>query len=380
MNLMVNEVKKISCFKKFDFILIAFLLLLCCLGAIFVYSASNYVAQRDYNDKYYFLKKQLMGYAIGWGGFFFFSYLDINKLKKISPLFLIVSLILLLLVLTPLGKEAYGAKRWIGIGGLTIQPSELARLAFVIFTASYFSADMSRVKNFRGMLPILIFGGLICLLIIAEPNMSVTICTGALLMVLLFISGVKIKHLALILLPILLALPLLIIAEPYRLKRLIAFLDPWASPKGEGYQLIQSLYGLGAGGAFGVGLFNSTQKLLFLPFAESDFILSIIGEEIGFVGVLFLFFICIMIIWRCIKCAINSKNFFSYLLCLGVAALFTIQIIVNALVVTGSIPPTGIPFPLVSSGNTQILTFMAAFGIVNSAHKSNQLTKIEAFA
>jgi cell division protein FtsW len=131
---------------------------------------------------------------------------------------------------------------------------------------------------------------------------------------------------------------------------------------------------------FGVGLFNSTQKLLFLPFAESDFILSIIGEETGFIGVVFLFLICAVIIWRCVSIAVNGKSFFVYLLSMGIAALFTIQIVVNALVVTGSIPPTGIPFPLVSSGNTQILTFMSAFGIVNSIHKSNKLTKIKAFA
>ena len=372
--------KIIKDIKRFDYILIIFLLLLCGLGALFVYSASNYVALKDYDDRYYFFKKQLIGYFIGFFAFLFFSLTNVEKLKKVALPFFCVSILLLILVLTPLGKEAYGAKRWIGIGGLTIQPSELARLAFVIFSASYFSEDMGRVKSFRGMLPVLIAGAITCVLIIAEPNMSVTICMGALMMVILFISGVKIKHLALMLLPVLIAIPLLIVIEPYRLKRLMAFLDPWASPRGEGYQLIQSLYGLGAGGMFGVGLFNSTQKLLFLPFSESDFILSIIGEETGFFGIVILFLICAVIIWRCINIAVNSKSFFTYLLCMGIAALFTIQIVVNALVVTGSIPPTGIPFPLVSSGNTQILTFMSAFGIVNSVHKNTQLTKIKAFA
>lgn len=377
---MVIKVKIIKDIKRFDYILIIFLLLLCGLGALFVYSASNYVALKDYDDRYYFLKKQLIGYFIGFFAFLFFSLINVEKLKKVALPFFCVSILLLILVLTPLGKEAYGAKRWIGIGGLTIQPSELARLAFVIFSASYFSEDMGRVKSFRGMLPVLIAGAITCVLIIAEPNMSVTICMGALMMVILFISGVKIKHLALMLLPVLIAIPFLIVIEPYRLKRLMAFLDPWASPRGEGYQLIQSLYGLGAGGMFGVGLFNSTQKLLFLPFSESDFILSIIGEEIGFFGIVILFLICAVIIWRCVNIAVNSKSFFTYLLCMGIAGLFTIQIVVNALVVTGSIPPTGIPFPLVSSGNTQILTFMSAFGIVNSIHKNTQLTKIKAFA
>ena len=373
MGLSVNKVKVNNKRYKVDLILIFSLIALCAVGAVFVYSASNYVAQRDYGDKYYFLKKQIIGYFLGVIAFIFFSFLNLDKLKKFALPILLISLLLLALVLTPLGKEAYGAKRWIGVGGFTVQPSEFARLAFIIFSATYFSSDMERVKTFKGMLPVLIAGGITCLLIIAEPNMSVTICMGALMLVTLFIAGIKVKHLLLILFPVLLALPLLIIAEPYRLKRLMAFLDPWASPKGEGYQLIQSLYGLGAGGLFGVGLFNSRQKLLFLPFAESDFILSVIGEETGFMGILFLFTLCGIIVWRTVKNALESKNLFHYLLCLGIASLFIIQIAVNALVVTGSIPPTGIPFPLVSSGNTQILTFMGAFGIVNNVHKQSKI-------
>ena len=185
---MVIKVKIIKDIKRFDYILIVFLLLLCGLGALFVYSASNYVALKDYDDRYYFLKKQLIGYFIGFFAFLFFSLINVEKLKKVAFPFFCVSILLLILVLTPLGKEAYGAKRWIGIGGLTIQPSELARLAFVIFSASYFSEDMGRVKSFRGMLPVLIAGAITCVLIIAEPNMSVTICMGALMMVILCIS------------------------------------------------------------------------------------------------------------------------------------------------------------------------------------------------
>ena len=183
---------------------------------------------------------------------------------------------LLALVLTPLGKEVYGAKRWLGIGSFTIQPSDISKLAFVVFASSYLSKDISRIRTLKGSLPVLIAGGITCLLIIAEPNMSITVCVGLIMLSMLFIAGMKIKHFALIFIPIILVIPLLIIIEPYRLKRLTAFLDPWSSPKGEGYQLLQSLYSLGSGGLFGVGLFKSRQKMRFLPFAESDFILSII--------------------------------------------------------------------------------------------------------
>jgi len=225
---------------------------------------------------------------------------------------------------------------------------------------------MSRAKTFKGFLPVVIAGGLFCLLIIAEPNMSVTVCMGAVMLIMLFTAGVPLKNFVYILLPVLAAIPVLIIAEPYRLKRLAAFLDPFSSPKGEGYQLLQSLYALGSGGFFGVGIFNSRQKLRFLPFAESDFILSIIGEETGFFGIIILLTVCLVLSYRIIRAGKNCGNFFGYLLCIGIASVFIVQTAVNALVVTGSIPPTGIPFPLVSSGNTQIMAFMAAFGVVNN--------------
>ncbi|MBQ7408077.1 MAG: putative lipid II flippase FtsW [Clostridia bacterium] len=353
-----------------DWLLTIALLLLCVVGGIFVYSASSYTAKIDYQDEFYFLKKQLIGYAIGFCGYFVLSNFNYKRLKKWWIIFYAVGLILLALVLTPLGKEVYGAKRWIAIGPITIQPSEIARLAFVIAAAAYFSKDITRAKTFKGVLPVIAMGGGVCLLIIMQPNMSVTVCVGSVMLVMLFAVGMPMKKLIALILPIVALIPILIAIEPYRLKRLFAFLDPWSSPKGEGYQLIQSLYALGNGGLFGTGLFSSRQKLKFLPFAESDFILSIIGEETGFLGILMLLFLCAFIIMRVIKIAKNADNFFGFLLCFGIAAVFAIQIIVNALVVTGSIPPTGIPFPLVSSGNTQIITFLASFGIVNNVYKN----------
>ena len=161
----------------------------------------------------------------------------------------------------------------------------------------------------------------------------------------------------------------LIFMEPYRLSRLSAFLNPWSSPKGEGYQLIQSLYALGSGGWFGVGLFNSRQKFAFLPFAESDFILSVIGEETGFIGLLAFFALLGFIVYRGIRIASKTKNIFSYLLAMGITFIFGIQVLVNALVVTGSIPPTGLPLPLVSSGNTSIIIFLAEFGVLYNISK-----------
>lgn len=358
---------KPSYFKRFCFdgaILGVCVFALCIVGGIFVYSASSYTAKELYGDEFYFLKKQLVGYVLGLLVYYGMRFVKIDYFKKIAIPLCIVSALMLVLVLTPLGVEVYGAKRWLKLGFFTIQPSEIAKLSLVLFGASYFSKEMTRSGSFVGVLPFLIVGGLFCLLVIAEPNMSVTICIAAVVGITLFVVGMPIKKILIIGLPLLLAVPLLIVIEPYRLKRLAAFIDPWASPKGEGYQLIQSLYGLGSGGWFGVGLFNSRQKMRFLPFAESDFILSVIGEEVGFMGVIFLLVICLFLAIKVVIIGKKSGDFFRYFLCAGIASIFIVQVCVNALVVTGSIPPTGVPFPLISSGNTQIIVFCASFGIV----------------
>ncbi len=330
------------------------------------------MAKTQYGDEWYFVKKQLFGLIVGLVAMLLCARFNYEKLKgkRIRYVALIVPIILLALVFVPgVGKSNYGATRWIGIGGFTIQPSELAKYGFVIFSAAYMSENMAKMRTFRGILPILGVGGAICLLIILEPNMSVTMCVALLMLAMLFLGGMKIKHFILIFLPALLAVPLLIIAEPYRLLRLSAFLDPWKSPKGEGYQLIQSLYALGNGGWFGTGLFKSRQKYRFLPFAESDFILSIIGEEFGIVGIFVLFSICALLIYRGICVAKRADDFFSFLLASGITLVYGIQTIINALVVSGSIPPTGLPLPLISSGNTSLIITMSSMGILYSISK-----------
>jgi cell division protein FtsW len=276
-----------------------------------------------------------------------------------------------------IGKTNYGATRWIGIGSVTIQPSELAKYGFVIFSSAYMSENMEKIRTFKGTIPVFLAGGAICLLIIIEPNMSVTMCVGMLMLVMLFLGGMKVRHFLLIFIPVLLMIPVLIIIEPYRLSRLSAFLDPWENPKGEGYQLIQSLYALGNGGWFGTGLFRSRQKYRFLPFAESDFILSIIGEEFGFVGIAALFGISALLIIRGIKVAANANDFFSFLTASGITLVYGIQTVINALVVSGSIPPTGLPLPLISSGNTSLILTMASMGVLYSISVQTAKERVE---
>jgi cell division protein FtsW len=361
---------------KGEILLLVLVVFLALFGVVMVYSSSNYSALADYGDKFFFAKKQLLGFFVGLIGMISMCFYSHHKLAKIKWISLAVSLILLAVVFIPgLGKESYGADRWIIIGPITIQPSEIAKFGFVIFSAAYISEKPEKIKTLIGSLPIILAGSAICVLIILEPNMSITMCVGLLMLAILFIGGMEIKYFLIVLIPFLILVPLLIIIEPYRLNRLSAFLNPWASPKDEGYQLIQSLYALGSGGWFGVGLFNSRQKFEFLPFAESDFILSVIGEEFGFIGVLIIFLIMMVVIYIGLKIVANSKNLFSYILASGITMIYALQVIINALVVTGTIPPTGLPLPLISAGNTSLIVFMSAMGILyNISIYNNQKT------
>lgn len=361
------------CTGKGDVLFLAAVLLLAAYGVVCVYSASCYNAQVQYGDSLFFFRKQLTGFVLGGAALVGVSFLPYEKLRRTGLPALLVSVVLLALVFVPgLGKSNYGATRWIGVGSFTIQPSEIAKLGFVLFTAGYFAKDPARMRTLRGCLPVLGAGLGICVLIMLEPNMSVTMCVGAVMLGMLFLAGISKKALAVICIPVLFAVPALILAEPYRLQRLSAFMDPWASPREEGYQLIQSLYGLANGNLFGVGLFRSRQKYRFLPFAESDFILSVIAEETGFFGVLLLFALIGFIIWRGLRIAARCGNFYGYLLAGGITLAFAVQCALNALVVSGCIPPTGLPLPLVSAGNTSLIVTMAGMGVVYGVSRHTQ--------
>ena len=201
-------------------------------------------------------------------------------------------------------------------------------------------------------------------------------CLALVLLIMLFIGGMSKKHFCILGALGAIAVPLLILIEPYRVQRLMAFLNPWASPQGEGFQLIQSLYALGSGGLFGVGLFESRQKFLFLPFAESDFIFSIIGEELGFFGAIFTLLVFAFLIFLLIKIARKAKDRFGTLLCAGIASVIGVQTLLNVAVVTGSIPPTGLPLPFISAGSTSIVVFMSAIGVVLNVGRQSRKSKI----
>ena len=359
-----------------DIWFLAAVLALAAWGVIAVYAASSYNAEVQYGAGFYFIKKQLVGFVLGGAACVGIGFVSYEKLRRTGLPALIAAAVLLALVFVPgIGRSNYGATRWIGLGPITIQPSEFAKLAFVLFTAGYFSKDPARMRTLKGCLPVLGAGLALCVLIMAEPNMSVTMCVGAIMIGMLFLAGASKKSLFAVCAPALILLPALILAEPYRLRRLSAFMDPWASPKEEGYQLIQSLYALSNGGLFGVGLFRSRQKYRFLPFSESDFILSVIAEETGFFGVLLLFALVGFIVWRGFRIAARCGNFYGFLLAGGITLAFAVQAALNALVVSGCIPPTGLPLPLVSAGNTSLVVTMAGMGVVYSVSRHTPTQK-----
>lgn len=361
--------------KIFDAKTLSIFLLVCGLaifGCIMVYSASSYIANYRYSNPYFYLTKQIIGAVLGIIAMFVCTFINYQKLKKLKWWVVIISAVLLALVFIPgIGVENYGAKRWLNLGFFTIQPSEFAKFALVLFSAAYLSDNYEKIGKFKTLLPVLGVGLGFCLLVILEPNMSITMCIGFIMLFMLFVGGTKMKHFVWLGIPAACAVPALIIVEPYRVQRFMAFLNPWASPQAEGFQLIQSLYSLGSGGLFGVGLGNSRQKYMFLPFSESDFIFSIIGEELGLFGTILTLLVFAVLIYLLISVARNAKDRFGALLVLGVASVIAIQVILNVCVVSGLIPPTGLPLPFISAGSTSLIVFMAAVGLcLNVARQS----------
>ena len=334
-------------------------------GVVMIYSASSYSAQRTYGDAFFYVKKQVFALILGIFAMTALIFVDLDKLRKYSRVFYAAGLVLLAAVFVPgLGVESYGAKRWLNLGITTVQPSEYAKFTTVFFLADFMSErDMRKTKNLFAALAI---GMAECVLIILEPNMSITVCAAAVVAIMVFAGGAKRKSLAALGGGAALALPALIVAEPYRMKRLLAYIDPWSSPKGEGYQLIQSYYALGSGGLFGVGLFGSRQKYLFLPFSESDFILSVIGEEMGLFGVASVLALFVVFLTEGARTAVKAKNAFGCYLAIGITAVVSVQVLVNAAVVSGSIPPTGLPLPFMSAGGSSLVAFLAATGLLTN--------------
>lgn len=340
-------------------------------GILMIYSASSYSAELHTGDAFFYVKKQTLGFVVGLVTMFFGYKIKTELLSKLRWVIYAVSMALLLVLFIPgVGQTSYGATRWINLGFITIQSSEIAKFGLVIFLSSYL--DQYPPTSIKRLIVPCVCGLSMCVSIMLEPNMSITLVVACTFAIMLLVAGLPNKYAVGIGMVGVATVPVLILAEPYRLKRLTAFLDPWANPKGEGYQLIQSYYALGSGGLFGVGLFNSRQKYLYLPFAESDFIFSVIGEELGLFGCIAVMGVFAILIFSGIKIAILAKDNRSRLLAAGITAVIAVQSLLNIAVVSGAVPPTGVPLPYVSAGGSSLMVFMFASGLLMNISKESE--------
>ena len=370
---MVNRLEKRRPFYigQLDFPLLFAIALLCAFGLVMLFSASYYYAQNTAATRYdgfFYLKSQAMYLAVGLVAMYVVSRVDYHFFDKIRVFALVGTLLLMLLVLVPgLGVSRNGAQRWLGIPGtgFTFQPSELAKFALIVYMAGFMSRRPQAMKNLtKGVFPMLFIMGAFGLVLLLQKNMSMMVILLMTGVVMLILGGAEIKHLLLL---AGIALPILVVAvlmEDYRQSRVLMFMDPWESTEKGAYQLRQALIALGAGGVFGQGLNFSRQKLLFLPYGESDFIFAIIGEELGFIGCTLLILTYLFIIYRGIRIAMRCKDRFGSLMAAGITAVIGMQAAINIAVATSSIPPTGQTLPFVSAGGTSLMIFLAAAGIL----------------
>ena len=346
-----------------DFLLILIVFVLLSIGLVMVLSASSYEDLIYHKDAYYTFKRQVTWAGLGLLAMIFTMNYDYHKLKKFSIPLLILSIILLIIVLFMPARNA--SRRWIGVGSLAFQPSEIAKFSVILYMASSMVNKKDKIKSFiSGILPYLLVGGLIFGLILIEPNLSIAGTVLIVLFFMLIVVGARVHHLTLLAVLGSIMAVVFTFSEDYRYRRLTAFLDPWKDPLDTGYQAIQSLLALGSGGLMGLGLGKSRQKFFYIPEPQNDFIFSIIGEELGFLGTSIIIVLFLCLIWRGVKIALNAADTFGSLLAAGITSLIAVQTIINIAVATSSMPITGIPLPFISSGGSSLTLMMMAVGIL----------------
>lgn len=352
--------------NNLDLTLLISIIIISIFGLIMVYSASYIWAEYKFNDPFKFFKSQAIFLIIGIILMITISKINYKIYYEKSNTILFVTVILLILVLIPgIGSVRNGSRSWFGIGPLGIQPSEAVKLALIIFVSKYLSNNNKIIKNIRkGVLPILIITLFIFFLIMLQPDFGTGFIIIVTIIGLLFVGGVNIKFFIVLALIGLFGITGLIVIAPYRLKRILSYLNPWSDPLGSGFQIIQSLYAIGPGGLFGYGFLNSRQKHFYLPEPQTDFIFSIISEEFGFVGILIVSLLFLIIILEGFKISKRSKEPFGKYLSFGITFGLAFQALLNLMVVVGLIPVTGVTLPFLSYGGSSLLMTLCSMGIV----------------
>jgi len=345
------------------------------IGIVIIYSSSGVYALQELGDKTYFLKKHLIFLLIGLVLVFATMIVDYRDLRHAAKPLLIVSILLLILVLIPgIGNETFGARRWFKFGPLSFQPSEFVKLAFMIYAADFLARKENKIRSFsEGFLPLMIMLGIICLLIVKQPDLGNTVLVASIILTMMFIAGARLSHMGGLILLTLPVLYFLVVRVPYRMRRITAFLDPGADSQGVGFQLFQSQIALGSGGIFGVGLGKSVQKLFYLPAAHTDFIFSIIGEEAGLVGTLVVVFLFIAFLWQGFRIAKRIVEPFGHYLAVGILSMIGLQAVVNIGVSIGAFPTKGLPLPFISYGGSALIFNLIAVGLLLNISRTQEL-------
>lgn len=352
--------------KHFDYTLFLTTILLVALGLTMIYSASGVLARERFHDSTYFLKKELLAVVIGVIGLVAAKTIPLEYFKKLAyPVFGIALLLLITVLIPGIGTKAGGAQRWLKLGPFSFQPSEFAKIALILFMAYVLTKKQEKIQIFLvGFVPPMILSGMLVVLVLAGDDLGNAVVMAATVLVLMFIGGARISYLVS---EILLALPAfyyLIFGVEYRKQRIMAFLNPWEHKQGAGFQIIQSYLAFHSGSLFGQGLGEGKQKLFYLPEAHTDFILSVVGEELGLLGTLTVIALFAVWIFRAFTIAWKAPDPFSSFLALGIAVLFSFQAVFNIAVVMGLLPTKGLALPFLSYGGTAMIISLTCVGVL----------------
>lgn len=363
---MITGLRKPLNLAEYDLVLLLMVVALTCFGVVMVYSASSVMAAKNFHDGAFFLKRQGLFALIGFGVALTAMRIDYQLWRKLAVPLLLVSLVLLVLVLIPgIGGKVKGASRWIKLPGFNLQPSELTKIALIMYMAYSIDKKQDRIRSLTaGFLPYMIVLMVLLGLLLKQPDLGAALTLAAVTVTMLFAAGTR---LVFILGSGMVALPFLVYLvtqSAYRLKRIKAYLNPEQDPTGIGWQIIQSKYAFGAGGIFGQGLGEGKQKLFYLPEAHTDFILSVVGEELGFIGVLIIIGMFFILVQRAMRIAMAAQDSFGRFLALGIAVLFAVEATVNMGVVTGILPTKGLALPFLSYGGSSLIVSLFAVGVL----------------
>jgi len=355
-----------------DTVLVGTIATLVAIGLVMIFSASSAYAVALQHDAGYFLKRQIVWLVVALGIAYAAYRLDYRKLRKLAPWAAFASIASLVLVLVPhVGMIAGGARRWLGAGPLQFEPSEFAKLALVLYLAAALAAKGDRIRSLsKGLVPLALVVALMAMLIVKQPDFGTASLLAFTAAILFFVAGARVAHLLAIFAVVAPPAILLVRHDPYKLARIVAFIDPWKDPQDKGFHIVQSLMALGSGGWFGVGLGFSHQKFFWLPEAHTDFIGSIIGEETGFTGMALIVALFVTFAYRAVRIALAAPDRFGFFLCVGCMSLIVIQAFVNLGVVSSSWPVTGVPLPFISFGGTSLVTSLTAVALIANVGRS----------